>query len=98
MVRVYADMVADLFHHGHVLFLQRARSLGDYLIVGIHADDVVMSYKRRPILTYGRAREGRQWVPLRGRGDSQCPARRGPDVDRPPPDRHVLVLSRGGAD
>ncbi len=51
MIRVYADMVADLFHHGHVLFLQRARALGDYLIVGIHADDVVTSYKRRPILT-----------------------------------------------
>ena len=51
MIRVYADMVADLFHHGHVLFLQRARELGDYLIVGIHADDVVTSYKRRPILT-----------------------------------------------
>ena len=44
-------MVADLFHHGHVLFLQRARALGDYLIVGIHADDVVTFYKRRPILT-----------------------------------------------
>ena len=44
-------MVADLFHHGHVLFLQRAHALGDYLLVGIHADDVVMSYKRRPILT-----------------------------------------------
>ncbi|MCH8938350.1 MAG: adenylyltransferase/cytidyltransferase family protein [Gemmatimonadetes bacterium] len=51
MIRVYADMVADLFHHGHVLFLQRARALGDRLVVGIHADDVVMSYKRRPILT-----------------------------------------------
>ena len=51
MIRVYADMVADLFHHGHVLFLQRARALGDYLVVGIHADDVVTSYKRRPILT-----------------------------------------------
>ena len=51
MIRVYADMVADLFHHGHVAFLQRARALGDFLLVGIHADDVVMSYKRRPILT-----------------------------------------------
>ena len=51
MIRVYADMVADLFHHGHLLFLQRARALGDRLVVGIHADDVVMSYKRRPILT-----------------------------------------------
>ena len=51
MIRVYADMVADLFHHGHVAFLQRARALGDFLVVGIHADDVAMSYKRRPVLT-----------------------------------------------
>ena len=51
MIRVYADMVADLFHHGHMRFLKKARALGDYLLVGIHADDVVVSYKRRPILT-----------------------------------------------
>ena len=51
MIRVYADMVADLFHYGHIRFLQRARALGDFLVVGIHADDVVMSYKRRPTLT-----------------------------------------------
>ena len=34
MIRVYVDMVADLFHHGHVRFLERARTYGDYLIVG----------------------------------------------------------------
>ena len=51
MVRVYADMVADLFHFGHMRFLKKARALGDYLLVGIHADDVLVSYKRRPILT-----------------------------------------------
>ena len=43
VIRVYADLVADLFHHGHMLFLQRASALGDYLIVGIHAEDVAMS-------------------------------------------------------
>ncbi len=51
MIRVYADMVADLFHYGHMEFLEKARSLGDYLLVGIHADDAVASQKRSPILT-----------------------------------------------
>ena len=51
MTRVYADMTADIFHYGHVAFLEQARSLGDYLLVGIYADDVLESYKRRPILT-----------------------------------------------
>ncbi|HUV43590.1 MAG TPA: adenylyltransferase/cytidyltransferase family protein [Dehalococcoidales bacterium] len=51
MTRVYADMVADLFHYGHVEFLRKVRAPGDYLLVGIHSDDVVVPYKRRPILT-----------------------------------------------
>ena len=52
MVRVYVDMVADLFHYGHVAFLKKARALGDYLLVGIHADVVLVSYKKgKPILT-----------------------------------------------
>ena len=51
MIRVYADMVGDLFHCGHVEFLKKARALGDYLLVGIHADDLVGINKRRPILT-----------------------------------------------
>ena len=44
-------MVADLFHYGHVNFLRQAREYGDYLLVGVHADETVMSYKRRPILS-----------------------------------------------
>jgi cytidyltransferase-like protein len=51
VTRVYADMVADLFHHGHVELLRRARELGDELIVGVHSDDTVASYKRRPLMT-----------------------------------------------
>jgi cytidyltransferase-like protein len=53
MTRVYADMVADLFHHGHVEFLRQARELGDELLVGIHSDEDVGSYKRRPVMTMG---------------------------------------------
>ena len=44
-------MVADMFHYGHVNFLRQAREYGDYLLVGVHADETVMTYKRRPILT-----------------------------------------------
>ncbi len=44
-------MVADLFHYGHVNFLRQARRHGDYLLVGVHADETVMSYKSRPILS-----------------------------------------------
>ena len=54
MTRVYTDMVADLFHAGHVEFLKKARTFGDYLLVGIHADEVLISnnYKKgKPILT-----------------------------------------------
>jgi cytidyltransferase-like protein len=48
---VYVDMVADLFHYGHVAFLSRAKKAGDYLIVGVHSDEDVIKYKRKPILT-----------------------------------------------
>ena len=51
MIRVYADIVADLFHYGHVAFLRKARALGDYLLVGICADGDTEAYKRRTILT-----------------------------------------------
>ena len=51
MTRVYVDMVADLFHYGHVEFLGQARTLGDVLVVGIHSDETVQGYKRSPIMT-----------------------------------------------
>ena len=50
MIRVYVDMVADLFHSGHVNFLKQAKECGDYLIVGVHSDKDVASYKRKPII------------------------------------------------
>ena len=51
MTRVYVDIVGDLFHYGHMEFLKNARALGDYLLVGVHADDAVIAHKRKPILT-----------------------------------------------
>jgi cytidyltransferase-like protein len=51
MTRVYADMVGDLFHYGHVRFLERAKKLGDQLVVGVHSDETVAEYKRSPVMT-----------------------------------------------
>lgn len=51
MVRVYVDVVCDLFHAGHVNFFKQARFLGDVLIVGVNTDDLIDSYKRRPVLS-----------------------------------------------
>jgi glycerol-3-phosphate cytidylyltransferase len=50
-MRVYVDMVGDLFHYGHVEFLRRAKALGDVLVVGVHSDETVASYKRAPIMS-----------------------------------------------
>jgi cytidyltransferase-like protein len=44
-------MVADLFHFGHIAFLKQVSALGDYVLVGISADDVAEAYKRRPVQT-----------------------------------------------
>ena len=36
---VYIDGGFDLFHMGHIEALKKARSMGNYLIVGIHTDE-----------------------------------------------------------
>jgi len=50
-IRVYSDMVADLFHYGHVEFLRQVSALGDYVMVEISSDDVAEAHKRRPVQT-----------------------------------------------
>ena len=51
MKKIYVDIVGDLFHLGHVNLFKKARALGDYLIVGMHADKDVEFYKRKPVLS-----------------------------------------------
>ena len=51
MTRVYVDMVADLFHYGHVEFLKQAHAFGDHLLVGICSDETARANKRSPILS-----------------------------------------------
>jgi cytidyltransferase-like protein len=43
---VYTSGVYDLIHEGHVLYLEKAKSLGDILIVGVDSDE--LTRKRKP--------------------------------------------------
>lgn len=45
---VYVSGAFDLFHIGHLSFLEKANVLGDYLIVGILSDHVSMFIKDLP--------------------------------------------------
>jgi ethanolamine-phosphate cytidylyltransferase len=38
---VYIDGAFDLFHAGQISMLEKARELGDYLIVGVYSDELV---------------------------------------------------------
>lgn len=43
--QVYVAGAFDLFHVGHLDFLEKASQMGDYLIVGLHTDPIVNRYK-----------------------------------------------------
>ena len=47
----YIDMVGDLFHFGHINLIQKIKKMGYKVVVGVHSDKSVESYKRAPILT-----------------------------------------------
>jgi len=47
---IYVDMVADLFHYGHVEYLKQCKIMCRVLKVGIHNDNDVDKYKRIPVL------------------------------------------------
>lgn len=49
---VYAFVVCDLYHIGHDKFLEQAKGLGDWLIVGVLTDDAVKAYKRGPVIPF----------------------------------------------
>ena len=39
MIKVITYGSYDLLHYGHIRLLERAKALGDYLIVGVTSDD-----------------------------------------------------------
>lgn len=52
MKRVLVLGTFDLLHPGHIRFLEKARTVGDELVVALNTDDFVERYKRPPIMTY----------------------------------------------
>lgn len=48
----YAFVVGDLFHYGHLHFLNECRKYCDFLIVGVYTDELTASYKRKPIIPF----------------------------------------------
>lgn len=50
--RVYCSGVFDMCHRGHMVMFERAACLGDELVVGVHNDEDVASYKRKPNVSH----------------------------------------------
>lgn len=48
----YTYGVYDMFHIGHLNLLRRIKDNFDKLIVGVHNDEQVMTYKQKPIISY----------------------------------------------
>jgi len=56
-VKVYITGVFDLFHIGHVNILKKCKKYFDNVIVGIHNDNTVQTYKPKPIIPYNQRLE-----------------------------------------
>lgn len=52
LILVYAYVVADLIHRGHLEALKNARALGDRLVVGVLTDAAVCEKKPPPLIPF----------------------------------------------
>eukprot|EP01129_Flabellula_baltica_P006414 TRINITY_DN239_c0_g1_i1.p1 TRINITY_DN239_c0_g1~~TRINITY_DN239_c0_g1_i1.p1 ORF type:complete len:368 (+),score=104.06 TRINITY_DN239_c0_g1_i1:724-1827(+) len=50
-VRIWADGCFDMMHYGHANALRQAKSLGDWLVVGVHSDEEIALHKGPPVMT-----------------------------------------------
>lgn len=49
----YSTGVWDLFHHGHLNILKKAKEKCDFLIVGVSTDELCISYKnKKPVVPF----------------------------------------------
>lgn len=54
----YTQGSYDMFHIGHLNILKNAKSICDYLIVGVNSDDFMESYKnKKPIISESERKE-----------------------------------------
>ncbi|XP_008408685.1 ethanolamine-phosphate cytidylyltransferase isoform X2 [Poecilia reticulata] len=51
VVRLWCDGCYDMVHYGHSNQLRQAKSMGDYLIVGVHTDAEISKHKGPPVFT-----------------------------------------------
>lgn len=52
MIIVYAYVVGDILHKGHIEALKNAKALGDKLLVGVLTDKAVMEKKPQPTISF----------------------------------------------
>ncbi len=43
---VYVCGAFDLFHHGHVAILEKAKKMGDYVVVGLHSNETSRKHRK----------------------------------------------------
>lgn len=49
---VYTSGTFDMLHVNHLKMIQYARAIGDILIVGVNTDELVSTYKSKPIIPF----------------------------------------------
>lgn len=52
-LRLYTGGTFDLFHAGHVKFLQRCSQIADEVVVSLNTDEFIKAYKKKaPVMTF----------------------------------------------